>query len=758
MAQELTNTKLKYTIGGLITGVLISVIIMIISIRVYNYSFSIDSIILINKENPINILLFISPILVLTAIGYLAGIPYDNLISRIKIENKTRDNRFENIHNYIEKIRKGKIEVKTDDFSSDDKIGLALINLNNEISKTKEEDETRQKEDIQRHWASEGLALFGAILREYNDSIEILANKVISELVKYTGAKQAGFYYIEEGSEGNKLIKEVANFAYDRKRLANKIYLWGEGLIGACIVEKKTTFLNNITDSYIEIESGLGTAKPKSVIIVPIITEEGLIHGALELASFKVYEEFEIKFAEQIAESIATTISTLKINAETARLLEESKEQAGAMTNQEDELRKTISDMQRLQENADIQSIAFRAYQDSTNKALIRAEYSNDGKLLFANKKFIDLFGYKSNSEIQNETISKFVNPEETNWFENVSKDIINNKHYEGLLKHITKSGRDIWIKSSYIGLLNDNRKVEKILFLGFDASDLSQSLENLNNKIETFNKAILKLELSPSNKIQDINNNLLKLLNYKSEDVLNEEITAFIHDEDVQTFTNILDNLNNTNQTFEGEFSIKNSEDTKIWLYGSIFQERDNNDNVLSVNVLAYDHSEEHFAGEKIIELENQLEKLKTEITSSRERLGKRVEQTKEEMKELYIEIETNNIFFEKTFKILPDAIISINNENQVEFINNNAMSFLLIENEDYKGKDIKTILPDVDEKYKGLYLGDVLNYSNESLPIGAKEKVFIVDNNKQVFFLMTMTETIVGLRKRLTVFLKKA
>jgi len=757
VAKQLVNTKLKYTIGGIIAGIIISIIIMIIIIIVNNYSLSIGSIIQMNKEKPIILLLLVSPVIVLALVGYFAGIPYDNLISQRNADIETSKERLTNIHNLIEKIRKGNIDIRENEISDDDKIGLSLINLNSEIERTKEEDKSRQKEDLQRHWAAEGLALFGAILREYNESIEVLANKVISELVKYTDAKQAGFYIIEE-NEDEKFIKEIANFAYDRKRLANKELKWGEGLIGACIIEKKTNFLSNISDSYIEIESGLGKAKPRSILIVPIITEEGVIHGALELASFKIYEEFEIKFTEQIAESIATTISTLKINAETGRLLEESKEQANAMAKQEDELRKTISDMQRLQENADIQSVAFRAYQDSTNRALIRAEYSNDGKLLFANRKFINLFEYKSNSEIQNESISKFINPDEVNWFENVSKDIINNKHYEGLLKHITKTGKDLWIKSSYIGLQNDKRKVEKILFLGIDASDLSKSIENLIKKIETTDNSLLKIELSPENKITKINDNLINLILFNKDDVLQKDISDFIHEDEIQTFENIIENLNNTGQTFEGEFSLKNSEGDVIWLYGSIFQEKDLNDNITSVNIIAFDHSQEHFANEKISELENLTEEQSSELENFKERLNKRVEQTKDEMKEMYIDIETDNIFFEKTLKILPDAIISINNENKLEFLNNKAMNLFSLKGEDYKEKETPIILPEIDKKYKGLYLGDILNYKNEYLPIGAKEKVFILDKNKkQVFFMMTMSEAIVGLRKRLTVFLTK-
>lgn len=757
MELQTEKLKVRYLITGLIFGVIISIIINLITISINDYSFSIGSIIQMNKENPVNLLLIISPIIILPILAYISGISIEKTISQNILHINQNKKRFEYIYNFIVSLRKGKEDADFEEKLENDKIVLSLINLKNEIKKNKEENIARQEEEVQRGWTSEGLALFGALLREYNESIEILANKIISELVKYTKSKQAGFFIISENEQKEKYIKQLANFAYDKKRLANKEILWAEGLIGACIIEKKTSYLKNISKNYTTIESGLGAEKPKSLLIVPLMTEEGIVHGVIELASFSEYKEFEIKFIEQVAESIATTISSIKINEETAKLLKETKKHASTMAKQEEELRKTISDMERLQANADVQSSTFRAYQDSTNKSLINAEYTTDGKLLFANKKFLDILGYKSYSEIQNESLSKFLHSSNINWFEEHKEDILSNKHFEGLLNYTAKDGTYIWIESSYIGLRNDRGVIEKILFLGFDATDLKMQSLNLNKKIEILNSNILKLELSTEGIISNINNNFIEIIDQEYEEIINKPIIEFIDTNEANNLNDIIENVKNSGQSFKGEFSINKSNNIKVWLKGYVFQELDLNNNVLAINIIAFENTTDHIALQQIDELEKDITDKNDEIATLKDRLVKRVEQAKEEMKNLYVETETNNIFYENTLKLLPEIILSINNDNKLVFVNEKAKEFFSID-ETYLDKDISEISPKISQKFEGTYLKDIFNYSNDDLPINKESFVYTIDkDNKPKKFKMNMNEISVGLRKRLTIILSE-
>ncbi|MBQ5550417.1 MAG: GAF domain-containing protein, partial [Bacteroidales bacterium] len=87
--------------------------------------------------------------------------------------------------------------------------------------------------------------------------------------------------------------------------------------------EQKTIYIKETKDDYVKITSGLGKSNPRSLVIVPLKFNDE-IYGVVELASFIKYQPFEIEFIERVAESIASTISTVNINIRTAQLLKES--------------------------------------------------------------------------------------------------------------------------------------------------------------------------------------------------------------------------------------------------------------------------------------------------------------------------------------------------------------------------------------------------------------------------------------------------
>jgi PAS domain S-box-containing protein len=175
-----------------------------------------------------------------------------------------------------------------------------------------------------------------------------LAGKIISHLVKYLEANQGGLFVVH-GQKGQEEIELTACYAYGRKKYLHKTLAVGEGLVGQAVQEADTVYLTDVPDGYFNITSGLGEATPRAILIVPLKLN-GQVYGVVELASFRPFEPYHIAFVEKLAESLASTISSVRINEQTQRLLEESQQQAEMLRAQEEEMRQNLEEIAATQE------------------------------------------------------------------------------------------------------------------------------------------------------------------------------------------------------------------------------------------------------------------------------------------------------------------------------------------------------------------------------------------------------------------------
>lgn len=249
----------------------------------------------------------------------------------------------EKTSSFAENIGKGNYDSEFIPLSEKDVLGNSLIGMRTNLKNVAEI-------ETQRKWATEGVAKFAEILRA-NSDMDQLCTEIIRNLVKYLGANQGGIFIVND--EGRDPVLELkACYAYDRqKHLEKKIGL-GDGLVGQSWLEKDTIFLTDVPTDYINITSGLGLATPTCVIIVPLLYNEE-VNGVIEIASFNVFKPYEIEFIEKVAQSIASTLSSVTINHRTAKLLGESRELAEQLKSQEEELRQNQEEMQATSEETE---------------------------------------------------------------------------------------------------------------------------------------------------------------------------------------------------------------------------------------------------------------------------------------------------------------------------------------------------------------------------------------------------------------------
>ena len=247
-------------------------------------------------------------------------------------------NRTENASSFAYAIGKGDFDSDFKASSEVDRLGNALINMKDNLHEAGTLRNASEEEDRKRNWISSGLASFVDVIRKSQSSIENLSYTITSQLVKYVDANQGSIYLVEyDEDDENDFLVLKACYAYDKRKYIEARYETSEGLVGQSFQERDTIYLTNVPDGYVNITSGLGEATAKSVLIVPLkINEE--VHGVIELASFKGFDTHVIEFVEKIAENIASTISTVKVNQRTKGLLEDSQDMSENLKDREEEL------------------------------------------------------------------------------------------------------------------------------------------------------------------------------------------------------------------------------------------------------------------------------------------------------------------------------------------------------------------------------------------------------------------------------------
>jgi len=229
---------------------------------------------------------------------------------------------------------------------SDDVLAVSLIGAHQKLLEAHDRQE-------RIHWANRGAAALGDILKNERDEIDVLADKILKLLVTYLNANQ-GALYLSVRSQQEGYLERMATYAYGKKKFDSHRIPFGEGIVGQCVLEGSSTYLRDVPKDFVKINSGLGEATPRNVLITPLKANQTVM-GVVELASFTYFEKHQIEFIERIAENIATILANKQRAEETRTLLAESQERANALILQEEALRQNAEELRATQDEMERQ-------------------------------------------------------------------------------------------------------------------------------------------------------------------------------------------------------------------------------------------------------------------------------------------------------------------------------------------------------------------------------------------------------------------
>jgi PAS domain S-box-containing protein len=375
---------------------------------------------------------------------------------------------------YTDKIRfaselaHGNHDATINQESDDDQLSQALLHIRDSLKNADEEAEKLKIEEEKRRWVNEGIAKFEELLRKNNDNLENLSFSILSNLVQYLDASQGGLFMLNDNDPEDIFYELKAAYAFNRKKYMDQTVRPGEGLVGTCAIEGEYIYMTDIPQDYIRITSGLGDANPDSLLLVPLKTDEK-IEGVIEIASFNRLETYQIEFVEKVAESIASTISSVKINLKTNQLLKKSQQQAEELSSQEEEMRQNMEEMQATQEELSRKMKANEEMHQELlkEKALLDALMNNlpdyiyfkdkESKFIRVSKSMLPLFPVDTIEEMIGKSDFDFHQQDAAREMYEEEQEIMRKEEgFEDKVQHeVTETGKDQWVSVTKLPLYN---------------------------------------------------------------------------------------------------------------------------------------------------------------------------------------------------------------------------------------------------------------------------------------------------------------
>lgn len=394
---------------------------------------------------------------------------------------------------FARQIGKGNLAAEYHVLSQHDLLGNSLLDMRKSLQHAEEEERKRKIIDQKQNWITQGIARFSDILRQNTHNLEELSYSIISNLVKYLDANQ-GALFIKNDNNPDEIFYELkAAIAFDRRKMMQKKIQPGEELVGRCAHENYTIYMTAVPDDYVHITSGLGEANPRCILLVPSkINEE--VYGVIEIVSFNTLEEYQIEFVEKIGESIASAVSSVKINQRTTQLLQQAQMQREELSSKEEEMRQNLEELQATQEESTRREAEMNGLWSALNAATLVVEFDMNGYILNINDRNLAVVGV-SREQMIGRNLSEFAaeaknNPAEYRRFWD---DLKAGKTRSRVFHQVTNK-QDIYVSETYTPILDNSGKPNKILSIGIDITKIKLNEIELQEKLKAMEAELEKI------------------------------------------------------------------------------------------------------------------------------------------------------------------------------------------------------------------------------------------------------------------------
>ncbi|USE37549.1 response regulator [Endozoicomonas sp. SCSIO W0465] len=200
---------------------------------------------------------------------------------------------------------------------------------------------TVSNENTRKNWLQEGMAGLYNSVRGEQDMAELCRN-IVTYIARYLDMHSGAMFVKDD----KKLLQLMGTYAWRKRNQHANCFEMGEGLIGQAALEREVIEITRVPDGYMDIESGLGCARPGHLIIVPLCYENEL-KGVFEFARLGPMTDEQSLFLDHSVESIAIAINSAQYRTRVNQLLDTTTLQSEALKEQKEELRSVNEELEK---------------------------------------------------------------------------------------------------------------------------------------------------------------------------------------------------------------------------------------------------------------------------------------------------------------------------------------------------------------------------------------------------------------------------
>ena len=252
-------------------------------------------------------------------------------------------------------IGEGNFNASVQPRSQEDMIGNAVVQMKNNLQQYAEENQ-------QKIWTQTGIAAINDSIRG-DKSLEDLCQSALNVFVEYLHCSSGLAYVVNY----NKL-KLTAGYAIADKKMVPEEIEIGETLIGQAAAKKQMLHLQNVPDNFVQIRSGLGNAKPKNVLVIPLCSNNE-VEGVIEVATLSNWEDYQIAFVEEVSGDIAIALQVVKAKLRLHELYKKTEAQSEELQTQHTELENINAELEAQAEKLQASEEELKVQQEELMQA-----------------------------------------------------------------------------------------------------------------------------------------------------------------------------------------------------------------------------------------------------------------------------------------------------------------------------------------------------------------------------------------------------